>query len=277
MEGGVYNAYTRIIAPLRHCTFYSLDELNEALACQCEAFNGEPFKERPSWSRRSLFLAEEQQMLSQLPSTKFEVREKATATVRENCHAKCSLDGYYYSVPYVWCKKQVVLRLGRTDVRILSRFGQFICSHPRGNHPWDRYVTDPSHMPSYIRQYVYASPTLFRGKAADIGEATYTVIDRLFSIAEANAKVPEVEYETARGILALAKPTKKHPKRSAVVLEAACGRLLASYPNPLSRIPYRAVANAVQALIKERTEKENNDFISKGLGKGSLLDILEDE
>jgi transposase len=277
VEGGVYNAYTRIIAPLRHCTFYSLDELNEALASQCEAFNREPFKERPSWSRHSLFLAEEQQMLSQLPSIKFEVREKATATVRENCHAKCSLDGYYYSVPYVWCKKQVVLRLGSVDVRIFSQYGQFICSHPRGTDPWHHYVTDPTHMPSYIREYVYASPGLFRGKAADIGRATHTVIDRLFTIAEANGRVPEVEYESARGILGLGRPTRKHPKRSAPVLEAACDRLVGLNPLPFSRIGYRAVSDVVQAIIEERSQKESNDFISKGGGKGSLLDILEDE
>ena len=277
VEDGVYNSYSRIIAPLRHCVFYSLDELNEALASQCKVFNGEPFKERPSWSRYSLFLAEEQQMLSQLPSIKFEVREKATATVRSNCHAKCSLDGYYYSVPYQWYKKKVVLRLGSHDVKIYSLQGQFIWCHKRGTSPWDRYVTEPSHMPSYIRHYIDASPGLFREQAEWVGPATFEVIDRLFSIAEADGKVPEVEYDTARGILALAKPSKKHPKRSASVLEAACGRIVELNPHPLSRIAYRAVCDGVRRLIDEQSERARQEFITKDLGKGSLFDILEEE
>ena len=97
------------------------------------------------------------------------------------------------------------------------------------------------------------------------------------SIAEANGRVPEVEYESARGILGLGRPTRKHPKRSAPVLEAACDRLVGLNPLPFSRIGYRAVSDVVQAIIEERSQKESNDFISKGGGKGSLLDILEDE
>ena len=277
VEDGVSNTYTRILAPLRHCIFYSLEELNEALALRCEVFNNEPFKEKESWSRRSLFEAEEQQMLSQLPSTNFEVREKATATVRENCHAKCGLDGYYYSVPYLWCKKRVILRLGSVDVRILSLEGQFICSHPRGIDPWHRYVTDPAHMPSYIRQYVYASPSLFCEQAERIGPATLEVIGRLFSIAEANARVVEVEYDTARGILSLERPTKRNPGRSSRTLEMACKELISLHPSVFTRISYNAVRNTVQQLIDEEARMRADKFIAEKLCVGNIMDILQEE
>ncbi len=275
VEDGVSNTYTRILAPLRHCIFYSLDELNEALAMQCEVFNNEPFKEKKHWTRRSLFEAEERQMLSQLPSTNFEVREKTTATVRENCHAKCSLDGYYYSVPYLWCKKRVVLRLGSLDVRIISLDGQFICSHPRGTDPWHRYVTDPAHMPSSIRQYIYASPSLFCEQAERIGPATLEVIGRLFSIAKDHNRVVEVEYDTARGILSQGKPTKKHPHRSARILEMACAELIDLHPSSHMRIPYRSVCAAVQRIIDAEAKKRTEEFIAKDVAVGSLMDILQ--
>ncbi|NMA22435.1 MAG: IS21 family transposase [Spirochaetales bacterium] len=277
VESGVSDTYTRILAPLRHCTFYSLDELNEALYDRCETFNGEPFKDKKQWTRRSIFEAEEQQMLSQLPSTNFEVREKTIATVRENCHAKCSLDGYYYSVPYRWCKKRVTLRLGSNDVLIYSQTGQFIRKHPRGADPWDRYVTDPTDMPSYIRQYAYASPALFCEQAGRVGSATLEVIGRLFAIAEANDRVVEAEYESAKGILGLARPTKKHSARCPRILEAACTVLVELNPNPSIRISYRSVYNTVRRLIDEEVKKRTGEFISNKLGAASIMDILQRE
>lgn len=75
----------------------------------------------------------------------------------------------------------------------------------------------------------------------------------------------------------MAKPSKKHPKRSASVLEAACGRIVELNPHPLSRIAYRAVCDGVRRLIDEQSERARQEFITKDLGKGSLFDILEEE
>ncbi|MDD3930182.1 MAG: IS21 family transposase [Sphaerochaeta sp.] len=277
VEDNVYNSYSRILAPLRHCTFYSLGQLNEALWSQCEAFNNEPFQKNKDWSRRTLFEAEERRMLSQLPPTKFEVRMKATATVRDNCHALCRLDGYYYSVPWQVGIGRVVFRLGANDVRIYSEFGQFIYCHKRGSNRYDRYVTEPSHLPSHIRQYVYASPGLFRERAASAGNAVLSVIDRLFCIAEEQGKVPEVEYETANGILGLSRPTKKHQGRCVRNLEEACSRLLLLHPNPCVRIGYQAVKHAVEDVIEEQMAAQTKEFMAKNLGEGSLMELLGGE
>lgn len=274
VEDNVYNSYSRILAPLRHCTFYSLGQLNEALWSQCETFNNEPFKKNKDWSRRMLFEAEERRMLSQLPATKFEVRMRATATVRDNCHALCRLDGYYYSVPWQARAERVVFRLGALDVQIYAESGQFLYCHKRGSNPYDRYVTEPSHLPSHIRQYVYASPGLFRDRAAGVGDAVLRIIDRLFCIADDQGKVPEVEYETAKGILGLARPTKKHQGRCARNLEEACRRLLLLHPNPCVRIGYRTVLNAVDDVIEEQRAAQAKEFMTKSLGEGSLMDLL---
>lgn len=274
VEDGVNNTYTRIIAPLRNCTFYSLESLNEALLEQSERFNCEAFQVNKNWSRRTLFEIEEQRTLSALPSSKFEVRERATATVRQNCHVLCSFDKYYYSVPHTWIKKKIIIRFGRKDVRIQSQDGQLICVHTRGNHPYDKYVTDASHMPSYLRQYIDASPEYFRRQALRYGNNTHAIIDRLFNVAQLEGRVPEIEYESARGILALSKPTKANPHRSIKRLEKACKSLLLLHPQDYVRISYTAVKNEIAKVIKKELEQEILELRTKDIGSGGLLSLL---
>lgn len=277
VEDNVYNSYTRILAPLRNCKHYSLDDLNEALIEQCEIFNREPFKRNKAWSRRTLFEMEEKNYLSPLPLKTFEIRKKTTATVRENCYALSSVDNYFYSVPYQWCKKRVVMRSGTKDIKIYSEAGEFICSHKLGTNSYDRYVTEANHLPSHIRQYVYASPNLFRDRALRIGNATFEVINRLFILAERNNRVAETEFETAKGILALAKSSKKHTHRSAKYLEQACSSLL-KRENHL-RIGYQAVKKEVERIINaeftKQTDEQFKQQIVSSLNQRSLMSFLE--
>jgi hypothetical protein len=274
VESGVNDAYHRILAPLRHCTFYSIDDLNDALWEQCEIFNNENFKEFKGWSRRSLFETEEREQLSQLPPFRFEVREKATATVRENCHAKCRLDEYYYSVPQNWIGKTVVLKLGAKDVKIFSEFGEFIYCHLRGTSTYDRYVTERSHLPSYMQQYVYASPEMFRDMAIAIGENTYQVIDRLFVIAERNDRAPEVEYQTARSIVSLGKKTKRSQWSSPYLLEEACRALVVLQPNPFVRIAFSHIKNKMTDIAGRTKSAEVSAFIKQGKPELDMFELL---
>lgn len=263
VEDSVSNAYTRILAPLRKNRFYSLEELNHALQQQCETFNNEPFKEHRNWTRRSLFETEERNELSLLPAQRFEFRERATGTVSDNSHVRCRLDSYYYSVPHRWIKHKVVMKLGAEDILIYSgeEPDEFICSHGRGSG-YDRYVTDRTHLPSYVRQYVYASPDMFRSMAENIGLSTYAVIDRLFSIASANGTAPETEYNTARGILGMANSSGKHPERSGHLLEECCRQLLEIHPNPMSRIGGNLVKRKAEEIVTRRKAADCHDFIS---------------
>ncbi|NLB18594.1 MAG: hypothetical protein GX825_07705 [Syntrophomonadaceae bacterium] len=130
-------------------------------------------------------------------------------------------------------------------------------------------------MPSYIRQYVYASPGLFCEQAERVGPATLEVIGRLFSIAEANGRVVEVEYDTASGILSQGKPTKRHSKRSPRTLETACKELIGLHPSIFTRISYSAVRDTVQRLIDEETRIRADEFIAEKLAVGNIMDILQ--
>ena len=99
VEGGVRNSYQRIYNAIRNCVFHSIDDLNEALLEQLEEYNDAPFRERPEWSRRKAFMELERDKMLPLPPVCYEIRETATATVGKDSHVRCSIDGYYYSVP----------------------------------------------------------------------------------------------------------------------------------------------------------------------------------
>ncbi|MGG1515498.1 IS21 family transposase [Paenibacillus oryzisoli] len=71
VEGTVGIISTWILAALHKNTFFSLGELNEAIADKLDAFNRKPFQKKPG-SRHSAFLDEEKHTLQPLPITAYE-------------------------------------------------------------------------------------------------------------------------------------------------------------------------------------------------------------
>ena len=92
-----------------------------------------------------------------------------------------------------------------------------------------------------------------------------------------NARVVEVEYDTARGILSLERPTKRNPGRSSRTLEMACKELIGLHPSVFTRISYSAVRNTVQQLIDEEARMRADKFIAEKLCVGNIMDILQEE
>ncbi len=87
-EGAVGIISTWILAALRHQKFFSLAELNEAIADKLFEFNAKPFQKKVG-SRQSAFLEEEQALLLPLPRTHYELATWKLATVQFNYHVKC--------------------------------------------------------------------------------------------------------------------------------------------------------------------------------------------
>ena len=114
---------------------------------------------------------------------------------------------------------------------------------------------------------------LFRS-ALRYGNNTHAIIDRLFNVAQLEGRVPEIEYESARGILALSKPTKANPYRSIKRLEKACESLVLLHPQDYVRISYTAVKNEIAKVIKKELEQEVLELRTKDIGSGGLLSLL---
>lgn len=83
VEGLIRILYSRIYAPLRNHTFYSLNEINQAISKLLEEHNNTLFS-RLDMSRRQRFVKEEKSVLQPLPPTAFELKYYRKATVQKN-------------------------------------------------------------------------------------------------------------------------------------------------------------------------------------------------
>jgi transposase len=259
VEASVHYSYIDIIAPLRHNQYFSLETLNEGLWEEMGKFNDRPFKEHPEWTRTSLFLQEEAQTLKALPDSPYEVRQISTATVRNNSHVKCKTDGYYYSVPFHYMHQQVFIKLGRSDVQIYDMdgdgIGSFICTHPRGSHRFDFYVTENSHLPSYIEDYVNRDENQILYKAGMAGPNTYEVVRRFFDHAEIQEEAPEKYYETCAGVVHLSDRKKNGRRVGENLLEEACRQLCLQFPSHTVLIRYTRIKQKIDELCEREEAK----------------------
>jgi len=131
-----------IVAPLRHRRFFSLHELNAAIAEKLAELNERPFQKLEG-SRRSLFEDLDRPALKPLPQTPYEYAEWKKARVNIDYHVE--FEHHYYSVPYQLVKEPVELRITANTVEILFK-GRRVASHPR-NAKRGAHTTEPSHMP----------------------------------------------------------------------------------------------------------------------------------
>ena len=130
-----------ILAALRNRTFFSLDELNAAIAKLLERLNTRPFRKLPG-SRRTQFELLDQPALRPLPSSPYVFAEWKSARVHIDYHVE--VDGHYYSVPHALVRRQLDVRLTAHTVECFHR-GQRVASHVRSSRK-ARHTTAPEHM-----------------------------------------------------------------------------------------------------------------------------------
>ena len=123
-EVGVQVVERWILAALRYRTFFSLAELNAAIAKLLERLNARPFRKLPG-SRRSLFEQLDRPALRPLPTERYVFAEWKKARVNIDYHVE--IDRHYYSVPHALVGRQL-------DVRLAQMLGQ-LCFEPRTTSP----------------------------------------------------------------------------------------------------------------------------------------------
>lgn len=218
VESGVNLASTWILASLRNQTFFSLHELNEAIAEKLEQLNEKPFQKKPG-NRRSIFLTEEQPMLQPLPNTPYEIATWKVATVHINYHI--SVDLMHYSVPYEYVRQQVDVRISRNMIEVFFQ-QQRICSHVRLFGKTNQYRTNEEHMPDKHRQFVQWNGERFLSWGKQVGPHTHAVIAGILQ----SKLIEQQSYRTCMGVLKLA------DKYSVARLEAACAKAKTYTPTP---------------------------------------------
>jgi transposase len=191
VESGVQGVERRILAPLRDRTFFSLDELNRAIARLLAEYNLRLFQKLEG-SRRALFEQVDQPALTPLPPTRYEYAEWKKARVNLDYHV--CIDEHYYSVPYRIVKEEVQVRLTNVAVEIFHR-GARVASHLRAHQKY-RHTTASAHMPEGHRAHAQWPPERVIDWIGQAGPAATEVVKRIL----ASYPYPEQGYRPCMGL-----------------------------------------------------------------------------
>ncbi len=197
-ENMVGNVTRRILAPLRHCQFFSLHEINQAIAEQLQKFIHRPFKKREG-NRKSAFLAIDKPVLQRLPSTRYEYAEWTEAKVQFNYHVEHDKK-YFYSVHYSYVGQSCSVRATAKTIEIFIG-NERIAAHKRNYNPYKCYTTLPEHMPENHKAVSGWSSERFIEWAEKVGPMTTRFIKSLLESRE----YPVQTYRVCMGIMRLAK------------------------------------------------------------------------
>ncbi len=212
VEGGVLIVQRWIIARLRNVIFFSLEDLNVAVAELLEDLNTRPFQKLEG-CRRSLFEQTDKPALRPLPCRRFEPSEWKKAKVHIDHHVE--FEHRYYSAPYALVGAEPWIRATVSTVELLLD-GQRVASHARSYGPKGTCVTDPTHRPKAHRQYGAWPPERIVAWASKIGPHAGKLVAQIMK----NRPHPEQGF---RSCLALISDAKRYPHER---VEAACKRAL---------------------------------------------------
>jgi transposase len=198
-----------ILARLRNRRFFSLAELNQAIAGLVTDLNARPMR-RLGVSRRELFLELDRPALKELPAEPYEYAQWRVRRVGLDYHV--DIDGHYYSVPHRLIREQLDARITERTIELFHK-GERVAVHLRGSGR-GRHTTIAEHMPSSHRRYAEWTIERIRRDAAAIGPSTAALTAFILE----NRPHPEQGYRACIGILRLAR------QYGAERLEAACDR-----------------------------------------------------
>jgi transposase len=233
VEVGVLIAQRWIIAALRNRSFYSIEEINEAIGELLEKLNSKKMR-RLGRSRFELYLEVDKPNLKPLPELPFELADwRLKAGVSLDYHIV--FENNYYSVPYQYAHQHVDVRATARTVEIFLAHKR-VASHVRllGKH---QFSTSMEHMPRSHQEHVEWKPSRIISWAATIGPAT----SKLVEVIMAERPHPEQGYRACMGILRLGKEYSNDR------LEKACQRALACHNHS-----YRSVASILKKKLEDQ-------------------------
>jgi transposase len=213
VETGVLIAQRWILACLRNRVFFSLEELNAAIAELLVRLNDRPFRKLDG-CRRSAFETIDWPALRALPPTRWEFALWKKARVNIDYHV--DYDGRLYSVSHQLIGERVDLRITTCVVEIFLG-GRRIASHARLWGPKGSASTLPEHRPKSHRDYGDWPPSRIISWAGTIGPSAATLVEHILRSREN----PETAYRSCMGLIRNAKAYE--PAR----FDAACRRALA--------------------------------------------------
>ena len=198
VESAVLHIQRFILARLRNRQFFSLVEINEAIAELLEEFNDRPMKDYGHQTRRERFERLDRPYAQPLPAEPFRITDiKHDVLVGKNYHLRyCD---HFYSVPFEKVGMRVIVRRNGMMVEIFHD-GQLLTRHLYSTRKFG-YSTKSEHMPREHQFVKGLTPGWIMAQAAKIGDNTTG------AVAEVMRRSEHVQqgFNAALGILKLAK------------------------------------------------------------------------
>jgi len=203
VENHVKLTYHDVYAPLRNRQFFSIDELNRAIAEQMTLHNQRRMQRLP-FTREERFISIDKPALKPLRAERFEIKYRCELLVNANSFVYMGRSKNYYSVPYRLIGQKVRVIYTRTMVFIYSRQGEKVATHNR-SYRTGEYVCDKSHLPSYYNDYVSLSPSKYIQRAERVSTLFGEVIRGVFG--QNTSVPPETYYKSCDGLFSLQRTT----------------------------------------------------------------------
>ncbi len=200
-----------VLARLRNRQFFSLVELNIAIAELLVDLNRRPFKKLPG-CRASVFEAIDRPALRPLPATRYEYAEWSKVKVNIDYHV--DVERHYYSVPHALVGQYLTARYTDTTVECFHKGGR-VAVHVR-SYQVGKFTTLPEHMPKSHQKHLKWTPGRLLKWGEKIGPGTRAVVQWQFD----HRPHPEQGYRACLGLLSLS--NEYGDER----LEGACRRAL---------------------------------------------------
>lgn len=240
-ENGVLLIQRWVLFRLRHRTFTTLEEANQAIRELVQELNARPFQ-KLAGSRLSSFETIEKPALQTLPTDPYVYCEFLKVMVSPDYHVE--VDRHRYSVPYSLVGQDVDVRLTLTTIEILHR-DRRVASHGRSRHAGG-VTTASEHLDPRHRAYRDWTPERVVAWGQTIGPSTQTFVEGLVS----KYRNIEMSYRSMGALRKLSEEYGPEP------LEAACKIGLIHKADQVSRI--RSILKS-KFDLRQGTERETKE------------------
>jgi len=241
-EAAVLVAQRWILAVLRQRTFYSLAEMNEAIAELLAKLNDRKMKHFDK-SRRELWEMLDRPALSALPARRYEFA--TWKKVRLNIDYHVDYQHHHYSAPHTLAKEELWLRVTNWVVEIFHK-GKRVASHTRSYAPY-KMTTIAEHMPSSHRAHAEWTPSRVIQWGQTIGANTGRLVEQVL----ARKPHPEQGFRSALGIIRLAEDCGVERLEKAAAKSLSIGS--ASYQGVKRMLKNRMEGTAVEIAAPARS------------------------
>ena len=231
VESAVRFVENRILAALRHHTFFSLSELNTVLFEKVKELNHLKFQKLDT-TRYDMFLKTDKPALRQLPTKKYQYAEWKKARVNLDYHIE--FERSYYSVPYQLRKESVDIRYTNTLIEVFYK-NKRVALHVRSTKPGG-FSTVSEHMPKSHEAYLKWTPQRIIQWAYKNGPRTGQLVMGIME----SRKHQEQGFRACMGIMRLGKQYEYDR------LENACSRAIA-----IKSFSYKSV----ESILKQGLDK----------------------